>query len=171
MFVVRQAQKRDLKEIIDLRLKLVKSYPASYLVTFEESREQTPEDWKKWLMKYLAQDQSNLFVAQEGKKPIGMVACRREILERLEHTGTVVSLGVLPDYRGRGTGEALMVRLINWAKLKGKIRRLQLEVFSDNQEAVALYQKLGFKKEGVKKKYARRKDGRYQDALLMVLFL
>lgn len=170
MFIVRQARKTDLKKIIDLRLRLIDDYPEAYVVTSQESRAQTPENWEKWLMKYLADPQSSLFLAKEGKKLIGMVAYKGETLVRLKHAGAIIALGVLPAYQRKGAGERLMRKLISWIKRKRDVRRLQLEVFTDNQEAIALYHKLGFKKEGIKRRYTRRKNGRYQDALLMARF-
>lgn len=46
--------------------------------------------------------------------------------------------------------------------------RIELEVFSSNEHAVALYRKLGFQVEGVKRR-ARRLDGDDDDIVFMAL--
>ncbi len=43
-------------------------------------------------------------------------------------------------------------------------------MYASNGPAVALYEKIGFKREGVKRK-ARFLDGRYDDVIQMALFL
>jgi putative acetyltransferase len=44
--------------------------------------------------------------------------------------------------------------------------RVELTVFADNERAIALYKKLGFVEEGLKKKAAIR-NGQYEDEYLM----
>jgi len=50
----------------------------------------------------------------------------------------------------------------NWLNLK----RIELEVYTDNAAAIHLYEKFGFVIEGTKRKYAFR-DGEYVDAHVM----
>ena len=50
---------------------------------------------------------------------------------------------ILPEYRGRGLGTAILESLIEESKETSK--PIRLEVFHDNQKAFALYEKLGFK--------------------------
>lgn len=57
---------------------------------------------------------------------------------------------------------ALLDAADNWLDLK----RLELTVFADNAAAIALYEKLGFEREGVLRSYAFR-DGAYVDVLAM----
>ena len=45
-------------------------------------------------------------------------------------------------------------------------RRVELEVFTDNERAIRLYERAGFEREGVLRAYAFR-DGAYADVLLM----
>jgi putative acetyltransferase len=46
------------------------------------------------------------------------------------------------------------------------ITRLELEVYTDNAPAIALYKKFGFEVEGTLREYALR-DGQYVDSYLM----
>ena len=76
-------------------------------------------------------------------------------------------MGVLPDYRRRGLGEALLRACIAKAKVKG-ITRVELEARADNVAAIRLYEKLGFVHEALKRN-AMRFDGVYFDSVQMSL--
>jgi ribosomal protein S18 acetylase RimI-like enzyme len=52
-------------------------------------------------------------------------------------------LYVLPEHRRRGIGSALLQYAEAWAKARGD-RQIGLQVFQANQQALALYQNLGF---------------------------
>lgn len=75
--------------------------------------------------------------------------------------------GVQRDFRRRGIGERLMKGVIEQAWLSG-LERLELDVWSDNQPAIALYEKLGFRREGILRNY-RYLNGKYTDAFMMAL--
>lgn len=52
-------------------------------------------------------------------------------------------LYVAPESRRQGIGTALMKRAEGWAKDRGD-RKLSLQVFSDNQPAIGMYNQLGY---------------------------
>jgi ribosomal protein S18 acetylase RimI-like enzyme len=58
--------------------------------------------------------------------------------------GAVQNLGVVPAYRGRGLGEALILRALHGFRAAG-VRRAALEVTARNAAAVRLYRRLGFR--------------------------
>ena len=72
-------------------------------------------------------------------------------------------------YRNAGIGSQLIARLLLWCDAAG-IEKLNLEVFHDNARAIALYQKLGFHQEGIRKKQIKI-DGHYIDLIQMTLFI
>ncbi len=80
----------------------------------------------------------------------------------------VASLGMMvhADYQGRGVGTALMEAAIEFAENWLNISRIDLEVYTDNEPALALYRKFGFEIEGTLRQYAFR-AGQYVDAYLM----
>ena len=81
--------------------------------------------------------------------------------------GGVLGMGIIAEHRGRGIGEALMRAALDQARERG-LTRVELTVRADNERAVALYRKIGFQDEGVKRK-AIRVDGRYIDVACMAL--
>lgn len=64
------------------------------------------------------------------------------------------NVGVHPDYRQMGIGEKLMATLEELAGEKGAVV-LTLEVRSKNAVAIAMYNKLGYKKHGVRRFFYR----------------
>lgn len=57
--------------------------------------------------------------------------------------GAVQNVGVVPEHRGQGLGRALVLRSLAGFRSSG-LRRVYLEVTAENQQAVSLYQSIGF---------------------------
>jgi hypothetical protein len=57
--------------------------------------------------------------------------------------GAIQNLGIVPEFRGRGIGTALMERALAGFQRAG-LRRAFLEVTAQNSSAVCLYKRLGF---------------------------
>lgn len=87
---------------------------------------------------------------------------------RLSHRGNL-GMGLLPEYRGKGVGSQLLKAVLDHAKRFG-LEKVELNVYTTNEAAVALYKKFGFEQEGLIKKY-RKLDGKYFDCLTMAKFL
>jgi hypothetical protein len=76
---------------------------------------------------------------------IAVTKCRESIgTGRLEPTGKIGRIAVLPQYRGTGVGRSIMVHLVNHATESGFAR-----VYLPAQTAAAgFYARLGFRAEG-----------------------
>jgi putative acetyltransferase len=84
---------------------------------------------------------------------------------RRRHVASI-GMGVHDDFRGRGVGSALMKAALDLADNWLDIRRIELTVFTDNDDAIRLYERNGFVTEGHFRDFAFR-DGRYVDAYSM----
>ena len=84
---------------------------------------------------------------------------------RRRHAGRI-GMAVRDDRQGQGAGSALMQGCIDLADRWLNITRLELEVYTDNEPAVALYKKCGFVIEGTLLRFAFR-DGQFVDAYSM----
>ena len=84
----------------------------------------------------------------------------------LQHAARL-GMGVLAEWRGRGIGKRLLAATIEAARLAG-LRRVELDVFSSNHPAIALYEQCGFEREGVKRR-ARLIDGVFDDNIMMAI--
>ncbi len=65
--------------------------------------------------------------------------------------GQLVNIGVRPDYRRQGIGEAILTRGIEEARERG-MRTMFLEVRVSNLGAQKMYEKFGFQNLGLRKK-------------------
>ncbi len=87
------------------------------------------------------------------------------LTRRRAHVGTV-GMAVDQAYQGQGIGTALMAALIDLADNWYNLRRVELEVYTDNEPGIRLYKRFGFVIEGTHRAYAYR-DGAWADAYSM----
>jgi putative acetyltransferase len=84
---------------------------------------------------------------------------------RRRHVGQI-GMAVRDDFQGQGIGTALMQAGVDLADQWLNLRRLELDVYADNEPALRLYQKFGFVSEGRHVQAAYR-AGQYVDVLWM----
>jgi ribosomal-protein-alanine N-acetyltransferase len=106
----------------------------------------------------LSNKYASYIVMQEQNNIIGY--CGLWIVLEEAH---VTNIAVLPEYRGRKLGEALLNQAMELAKALGA-ERLSLEVRVTNYVAQSLYRKLGFQNGGIRKNYYTDNG---EDALVM----
>ena len=81
------------------------------------------------------------------------------------HTGEI-GITVHDDYTGRGIGRALLAALLDLADNTLGLKRVELDVITDNAAAIHLYESLGFEHEGIKR-CALFRGGVFVDLLMM----
>jgi RimJ/RimL family protein N-acetyltransferase len=108
------------------------------------------------------------FVAHDGSRVVGWCDILPGSHHALRHCGTA-GLGLLPQHRGRGLGRELLSACIAKAQSVG-VTRIELDVRTDNERAIRLYERLGFVREGYKKQGMRVHD-EYIDTIWMALIL
>jgi ribosomal protein S18 acetylase RimI-like enzyme len=87
---------------------------------------------------------SLVLLAFVGDEPVGIAVCFFGLSTfRARPLLNIHDLAVLPLYRGRGVGHALLRAAEDYARLKDCCK-LTLEVQDDNTRARALYQRFGF---------------------------
>jgi ribosomal-protein-alanine N-acetyltransferase len=82
----------------------------------------------------------------------------------------VLSIGVAKEWQRRGVGRRMVEGLVRAAR-RAEVKRVFLEVASDNEAAGALYHSLGFIPAGGRKGYYQRADGSKVDAIILALAL
>lgn len=106
------------------------------------------------------------FVALDGPRVIGW--CDLSPIDRPVHAHCgVLGIGILGAYRGKGIGRGLMLATLEQARAIG-LTRIELTVRERNLKATALYENLGFRREG-RMLNAVRIDGSYENLLSMAL--
>ena len=109
----------------------------------------------------LVAEQDGSVVGSAGLHPAGNSQRRRHVL--------MLGISVVPQAQGQGVGSALMAALCDYADNWMGTLRLELDVYTDNARALALYRKFGFVIEGTHRGYALR-DGQYVDSFSMARF-
>ncbi len=80
--------------------------------------------------------------------------------------GTIGIVIPAPRNRQRGYGTDALRILVNYGFKELNLHRLEIEVFAFNESAIRVYEKVGFKREVVKRQAVYR-DGQYSDSLIM----
>lgn len=167
-FTIRSAAPEDAGTLLDFlraaaaRTELIASQPDEFPATVEQERT---------ILAERAADPAALYlVALAGGVVVGCLGFSHAPKRRLAHTGEL-GLIVGEAWRGRGVGRALMRVLIEWARGSATIEKLCLSVFSTNAAGIALYESLGFEREGQRRRQVRFAQGRYADEILMGLWL
>jgi RimJ/RimL family protein N-acetyltransferase len=111
---------------------------------------------------------------QKGKRsdelliPIGEIRLTRNASNRAQHRDTMISLGIIEEYQGRGYGGEAILWATDWAFAKAGINRVEIRAYEFNERARHLYQKLGFTQEGILRE-AVWHEGRFWDAYIFSL--
>lgn len=125
------------------------------------------EQERKWI-KSTRKARISVFLAIETKagKHIGSVSLRN--VDGISHHAV---LGVIignKDYWGEGYGHEVTELILDYAFKKKKLNKVYLLVRLEHKKAIALYKKIGFKKEGLLKKHLY-KNGKYHDCYQMYI--
>ena len=127
-------------------------------------RTATVADQRKAIESFHDSNSKVMFVADNDEQLIGFVVGAGKMANRNKHVMYCV-IGILERAQARGLGTKLMTRLETWAR-RHHFTRLELTVMVHNHRAKALYTKLGFEVEGIKRN-SLRVDGAYVDEFYM----
>ena len=129
---IRRAEPSDLISIMEINLKTLPEHYSDYF--YESLLAELPEAF---------------IVAEVGGKHVGYIMCKTEYgfsnFKKLGFVkkGHVVSIAVIDEFRKKGIGNALVEESVNGVKLRN-CDEFYLEVRCSNNDAVRLYEKLGF---------------------------
>jgi len=162
--VIRPAKSADAAEIARRMARVVKE--GIYL---EEESDTLPTSFEKEEEIRKIREEGGIYaVAEIDGNIAGVALLRRGPLGMNRHVAKI-RMWIIPGYRGLGLGNELMDYIIEWAHAHG-VEKLSLDVFSNNERAIRLYKKHGFRIEGrLKRQYIL--NGRYVDEIFMGLVL
>lgn len=148
--VIRKATREDACNIIDYTKTVfgettyLTRTPEEFLITVEEEEKFIEETNKK--------NNCIFLVAEVDNEIVGTLTFSASSSHRTRHIGEF-GMSVKKAYWGLGIGSNLLAYLIDWARETGVIRKINLKVREDNVRARTLYEKFGFKTEGIITRY------------------
>ncbi len=101
---------------------------------------------------------------------VGNTSFRIPVRKKLAHTAEL-GMGVLPSHQGVCLGTVMLARAIDDMRAHPGIERLDLTVIASNTYARRMYQQAGFIEEGVKVRALKQPDGRYDDEVMMAMWI
>jgi|TARA_Y100001960_G_scaffold87070_1_gene93312 putative acetyltransferase len=105
------------------------------------------------------------YVALYQGEVIGNLGLEVCVNPRRRHVASL-GMGVKDNFAGKGVGSALLKTAVDLCDNWINIKRLELTVYTDNEQAINLYKKFGFQIEGESAAFAFR-DGEYVAAYHM----
>lgn len=165
--LIRRGTPKDAGQLIDHLTKVLKE--SNFMLTTPTEFSPTIEEQVKWIVEH--QKEGNLLlVAEVNGTIVGSLDFEQSRRERLSHLG-YFSISIQEEYCNQGIGRQMISELLEFAKDHPVIEKVCLEVFSHNERAITLYQKLGFKEEGRKVKFVKFSDDDYKDEVEMYQFV
>ena len=162
---IRTAKKED---ALDLIRYVNKIGGESDFLTFGEGEfDITLEKEEEIIESHIGIENKIYLIAEIENEIAGSLNYSGRARQRTKHTGEF-GLSVAKRYWGLGIGKELIKYMIDWAKEGNVVRKINLRVREDNETAINLYTKLGFKKEGIisREFYI---DGKYYSSIFMGL--
>jgi RimJ/RimL family protein N-acetyltransferase len=166
--VIRSAVKQDAAAILDLSTCVIGE--EIYQLTSGSEFKMTIEAEEKWIESHLTNPNHIILVAEMNSKVVGLLDFSNGHRQRIAHTGEF-GMSVEKTVRDQGIGSLLLKVLIEWAVESGIIEKLGLNVHSNNDRAIALYKKMGFEVEGIRKRDLKYGEGQYIDTVVMGRFV
>jgi RimJ/RimL family protein N-acetyltransferase len=99
--------------------------------------------------------------AEDGPALVGHIDLHPARAEGVWSFGMWVS----PQARGKGGGRLLLEAAIE--ARPADVHKIELEVWPHNEAAIALYERLGFEREGLRRDHYRRRDGALHSSVIM----
>lgn len=134
------------KEILDMTLEDFDEIKDILISDFDEFW--TPEILKKEIIG----ENKKYIVVRENNQIVGFAGLMLNIDE-----AEIMNIVTKKEMRKKGIGTLLLEKIIEIAK-NNNLEKIFLEVNENNKHAIKLYQKAGFQKIGIRKKYYHGKD-------------
>lgn len=133
--LIREVAPDDWQLLRDIRLTALLDAPSAFGSSYEREAGFTEADWRE----RIETGAVNFLAYLPEVSPAGLAGS----FEDRPGVAELVAMWVAPAARGRGTGEALIDAVVNWAK-NHDYREVHLWVTESNVPARGLYERCGF---------------------------
>ncbi len=163
--VFRNARLEDSEDLIKY-LKIT-SAETPYLIREHEEITITEENEKQFIQAKIDSEKELMLAAFIDGKHIGNCSLMSIAPYKRYSHRCDVAIALYKEYCGCGIGKAMLQIVLDVAKSVG-YEQAELEVMAENQDAIAMYEKLGFEKYGTFPDNMKYSDGSYMDAYWMM---
>jgi L-amino acid N-acyltransferase YncA len=134
------------------------------IATGNATLETDAPDWEAWTAGHL--ETGRLVTRDADGRVVGWVALS-PVSDRCVYEGVVwESVYVTEEARGRGVGRALLEAAVAASEAAG-IWTLQAGVLAENAASLALHERCGFRRVGVRERMGQDAAGRWRDVVLL----
>ncbi|WP_370675317.1 GNAT family N-acetyltransferase [Pleomorphomonas sp. PLEO] len=91
------------------------------------------------------------------------------VLDRADGVARLARFAIAPHYRGQGLARPFLSELFALLDEAGEFPRLELNVYTFNAPAIALYESLGFELEGVRRSSVKVGNARWDTAIYAII--
>jgi perosamine synthetase len=163
-----EADRVILRKIDSSDLPMMRKWRNKNRYRFFDHRFISKEMMENWFNDYLKKQTERMFVIETKKgRGIGMIG-----LYDIDTKNKDAQIGRIiigdPRFKHREYATEATERLVKYAFKSLRFQRVYLKVFADNKYAIRLYQRCGFKKEGILRKAAFKK-GKHCDVVIMAI--
>ncbi len=125
--------------------------------------------WHVLARRLITRKRAAVFLYFADNMPVGYISVILAKFSKFRGNAYIAVVSVKKDYRGQGIGTKLLAQAEALARER-RIRRLELEVFAKNSQAINLYKRLGYEVEGRRRQAVENEDG-LDDVIFMAKFL
>lgn len=166
LFTIREANEEDAQRIIHYMNQV--GGESDNLTFGKDGCPLSLQEEREYIINIHESPNSLLLIGEINGEAAALATVKGNGRQRIAHRAGV-GISVLKKYWRQGLASAMMDRMIAFCK-EADITVIELEVRADNEGAVKLYEKAGFEKVGIHKRFFRI-NGQYYDAYLMNLYL
>lgn len=165
--IIAEATKEDAQRIIDFYN--IVGGETDFLSFGKDEFTRNADEYGAFLAATQLEQNSIILLATLNGEIISIASINSTQKNRIKHVGTL-GIVISEQFTAQGLGRKMMEQLIDWAATNGVTRKISLVTREDNALAIALYEKLGFEKEGLLKNDTFI-NGHYFHTLMMGLFI
>jgi UDP-4-amino-4,6-dideoxy-N-acetyl-beta-L-altrosamine N-acetyltransferase len=129
-------------------------------------RRVSPEEHDAWFEQIQQRADVRIFAIREDDRLVG--SCQLHSIHRVHRSAELQIRVGAEDARGRGIGHEALQQLLRFGFDELDLHRIYLHVFATNNPAIRLYERAGFRREGVLREAALI-EGVWTDILVMAL--
>jgi ribosomal protein S18 acetylase RimI-like enzyme len=158
IFIVRLGA-GDAEPFRAIRLEALRLHPDCFCADLETVEAMTAEEWVRTL------DRTVWLGAKKAGALVAIAAFSRPASKKLAHTGELSGMYARDGERGTGLADALLRAVIDHAVCE--VEQLKLTVNANNQRAVRLYERHGFRTVGRIPRRIRVGDETYDEIIML----